>query len=147
VIVVDTTVLVYAVGADHALAAPCRELVRRVGDERLRATTTVEALQEFAHVRARRRGRPDAVELTRQYHTLFTPLLRIEPDDLDVGLDVFLGHDEVGAFDAVLAGATRRVGATALVTTDRGFAAVPGLRVLDPASPVFLEALDDVARQ
>jgi len=147
VIVVDTTVLVYAVGADHALAAPCRELVRRIGEEWLRATTTAEVLQEFAHVRARRRGRPDAVELTRQYHTLFTPLLRIEPDDLDAGLDVFLGHDEVGAFDAVLAGAARRRGATALVTADRGFDAVPGLRVLDPASPDFLEALDGAVRQ
>ncbi len=78
-IVVDTTVLVYAVGADHALAAPCRELVRRVGEEQLRATTTVEVLQEFAHVRARRLGRPDAVELTRQYHTLFSPFCGSDP--------------------------------------------------------------------
>jgi len=35
----------------------------------------------------------------------------------------------------------------ALVTADRGFDVVPGLPVLDPASPDFIESLDDVAGQ
>lgn len=143
-IVVDTTVLVYAVGGDHPLAAPCRDLVRRVGEGRLRATTTVEVLQEFTHVRARRRNRADAVELTRRYRTLFAPLVAVESSDLDAGLDLFLHHDEVGAFDAVLAAVTRRSGAATLVTADRAFASVPTLRVLDPASPDFLAALETV---
>lgn len=143
-IVVDTTVLVYAVGGDHPLAGPCRDLVRRVGDDRLRATTTAEVLQEFAHVRARRRGRADAVDLTRRYHTLFAPLVVVEAEDLDAGLEVFLQHEGLGCFDAVLAAVARRCGAAALVTADRAFAFVPVLRVLDPASPDFLEALESV---
>lgn len=141
-IIVDTTVLVYAVGGDHPLATSCQELVRRVGDDRLRASTTAEVLQEFAHVRARRRGRSDAVDLTRRYHTLFAPLVAVESADLDAGLDVLLQHEGVGSFDAVLAAVARRRGATALVTADRAFASVPTLRVLDPASPDFLDALD-----
>ena len=140
-IVVDTTVLVYAVGGDHPLAAPCRELVRRVGQGRLRAITTVEVLQEFAHVRARRRGRDDAADLTRRFHTLFAPLLRPEDDDLDLGLDLFVHHEGLGAFGAVLAAAARRSGARALVMADRGFATVSGLRTLDPSAPGFLDAL------
>ena len=141
-IVVGSTVLVYAVGGDHPLAAPCRELVRRIGDDRVRATTTVQVLQEFVHVRARRRGRADAVELARRYGTLFAPLVRPEEDDLDAALDLFLHHEDVGAFGAVLAAVTRRLGATALASADRAFTSIPGLGVLDPARPDFLETVE-----
>ena len=46
-IVVDTTVLVYAVGADHPLREPCRAVVSGVESGRLTASTTIEVIQEF----------------------------------------------------------------------------------------------------
>ena len=141
-IVVDTTVLVYAVGGEHPLAPPCRELVSRIGDGRVRATTTVEVLQEFTHVRARRRGRADAVELTGRFRVLLGPLLQVDEEDLQAGLDLFLDHEAVGAFDAILAATARRRRVTALVSADRALASVPGLSVLDPAEDGFLDALD-----
>lgn len=138
-IVLDTTVLVYAVGAGHALAEPCRELVRGIGAGEIRATTTVEVLQEFTHVRARRRGRQDAVELTRRFATLLSPLLQVESADLDRGLELFASEERLGAFDAVLAATVRRVGAAALVSADRGFAALRSPTHLDPSAPDFLD--------
>jgi predicted nucleic acid-binding protein len=65
VIVLDTTVLVYAVGDDHALRDPARAIVEAAEGGAVQATTTVEAIQEFVHVRARRRSRPDAAALGR----------------------------------------------------------------------------------
>ena len=59
-IVLDTTVLVYAVGAEHPLRDPSRELVGAIADGVIEATTTIEVVQEFVHVRARRRDRQDA---------------------------------------------------------------------------------------
>lgn len=64
-IVLDTTVLVYAKGAEHPLRDPCRDLVAAIADERIAATTTAEVIQEFVHVRARRRDRSDAAALGR----------------------------------------------------------------------------------
>lgn len=52
-ILLDTTVLVYAVAFEHALREPCRALISAIGDGRIAATTTVEVLQESTHVRAR----------------------------------------------------------------------------------------------
>jgi predicted nucleic acid-binding protein len=127
VIVLDTTVLVYAVGADHPLRDPCRRLVAAIADGRIEASTTVEVIQEFAHVRARRRGREDAAALARDYVELLSPLVEVGRDDLLRGLDLFAVQDRLGAFDAVLAAATIAGGATALVSADRGFAAVPEL--------------------
>ena len=66
-IVLDTTVLVYAVGVDHPLREPCQQLIRAIADGTILATTTTEVIQEFTHVRARRRDRKDAAELARDY--------------------------------------------------------------------------------
>ena len=81
-IVLDTTVLVYAVGADHTLREPCRQLIRAIADGTILATTTTEVIQEFTHVRARRRDRKDAADLARDYIELLSPLLIVEETDL-----------------------------------------------------------------
>ncbi len=138
-IVIDTTVLVYAVGADHPLREPCRALVAAIDAGEVVATTTVEVIQEFAHVRARRRGRADAAELARSYAELLAPLLIVDPDDLLDGLELFASVESIGAFDAVLAAAARRRDARGIVSTDAAFARVPALRHFDPAAPRFLD--------
>ena len=121
-IVLDTTVLAYAVGADHPLQVPCRRLVR----------ATVEVVQEFAHVRARRRDRQDAAELARDYIELLSPLLVVEEPDLREGLRLFEDSAGIGAFDAVLAAAAHAAGADALVSADAGFSAVANIRHVTP---------------
>lgn len=131
-IVLDTTVLVYATGVEHELRDPCRELVRAVADGRVEAATTVEVIQEFVHVRARRRTRADAVELGAAFVDLLGPLVTVTAGHLVDGLRLLLDHDRLGAFDAVLAAAALDVGARALMSADQAFASVPGLWHLVP---------------
>lgn len=133
-IVLDTTVLSYAVGEEHPLRDPCRRLLTAHATGGLVATTTVEVLQELTHVRARRRSRQDAAGLTRQYLDAFD-LLQTTPEDLRRGLALFEQHHELGAFDCVLAAVAMGHDAQALVSADRGFSSIPGLAWLDPASP------------
>lgn len=132
-ILLDTTVLVYAVGSDHPLREPCRRILSAHRDGRIEATTTIECVQEFAHVRASRRTRRDAVELARSYVEALRPLT-IELDDLERGLTLFERHPGLGAFDSILAAVALGRRAEALVTADRAFAVVPGLPVVDPSS-------------
>lgn len=129
-IALDTSVLLYAVGSEHSLREPGRAIVRALGEGRLRATTTAEVIQEFAHVRSRRRDREDAVRLARGYIRLLAPLLPIEEEHLDLGLAFFERHETLGAFDAVLAAAAVGSGIGTLVTADRGFVGVAGLSVV-----------------
>ncbi len=137
-IILDTTILVYAVGTDHPLRAPCRELIELVRDGAVRATTTIEVIQEFTHVRSRRRSREEAALLAREYGRGLAPLVLLEPDDLFDGLELFEVTDELGPFDAVLAATARRRG-SGLASADRSFGRVTGLRHLDPGSPGFLD--------
>jgi predicted nucleic acid-binding protein len=125
VIVLDTTVLLYAIGGEHPLRAPCRGILEAVTDGRVEATTTVEAIQEFAHVRARRQGRAEAVARAHDYVDLLSPLLTVDRAELEHGLDLFAATDRLGVFDAVLAAAAHSVQAEALVSADRAFAALP----------------------
>ncbi len=69
------------------------------------ATTTVEVIQEFAHVFARRRDRGDASRLARAWAALLAPLISTTRDDLEQGLTLYERNPRLGAFDAVLAAA------------------------------------------
>jgi uncharacterized protein len=132
VIVLDTTVLVYAKGADHPLRDPCRRLIAAIADRQIEATTTVEVIQEFVHVRARRRDRTDAVMLGSDYVELLSPLLTVTTEHLRRGLSLFEQVQRLGAFDAVLAAAAIEVSANALVSTDTAFVEAPDLPHLIP---------------
>jgi predicted nucleic acid-binding protein len=134
-IVLDTTVLVYAKGADHRFREPCRELIAAVADGRVQATTTPEVIQEFVHVRARRRDRRDAAALGRDYAELLAPLLQLRREDLVRGLALFEQVEALGAFDAVLAAAASGANASALVSADQAFAALPDVSHVVPDRP------------
>lgn len=133
-ILLDTTVLLYAVGEDHRLRAPARRVIQGVGAGRLAATTTPEVIQEFTHVRARRRSRSDAVGLARDLTTLLTPLTPVTADDLRLGLDLFERHADLGCFDAVLAAVARRVGAP-VVSADTALIEALGDDAVDLGGP------------
>lgn len=64
----DTTILVYAKGADHPLRDPCRRLIAAIEEGRVLATTTSEVIQEFVHVRA-----SDAIVTRRSSSDWHTP--------------------------------------------------------------------------
>jgi predicted nucleic acid-binding protein len=142
VILLDTTVLVYAVGSEHPLRAPSRAIVEHVVAGTVRATTTIEVIQEFAHVRGRRRGREDAASVARAFAGLLGPLATVGPEDLDVGLHLYAGADRLGSFDAVLAAVALDRAAT-LVSADAAFSEVDDLRRLELGQPDLLERLDD----
>ncbi len=129
-IVLDTTVLVYAKGADHPLRDPCRELLEALAAGDIEATTTVEVIQEFVHVRSRRRGREDAAALGNDFAELLSPLLPVGAQHLRQGLRLFQTTEQLGAFDTVLAAAAAE--ADALVSADSGFAGLTGLRHIVP---------------
>jgi len=131
VIVLDTTVLAYAAGGEHALRQPCRDLVTAAAAGLVRATTTVEVIQEFVHVHSRRRARPTATALGESYVEVLRPLLVVSERTLRAGLTLFAQRERLGAFDSVLAAVALEQGAT-LVSADRAFAEIGGLDLVVP---------------
>jgi predicted nucleic acid-binding protein len=142
-IVLDTTILLYAVGAEHPNREPSRRVVAAITEGRVAASTTVEVIQEFGHVYSRRRDRRAAVVVARRYAALLTPLLSATSEDLEDGLRIYERHPALGCFDSVLAACAIRADAEVFVSTDRGFGNVRGLRHLDPASEAIVTVLGE----
>jgi predicted nucleic acid-binding protein len=137
VIIVDTTVLAYAVGMSHPLKEPSERLLAAVAAGAVQATTTVEVIQEFAHIRSRRFPRRDAVRVARGYAQLLSPLLAADEDVLERGLAIYERNARIGAFDAILAASALVSDAEVLVSADSAFGSVPRLRHVMPGTPEF----------
>lgn len=134
-ILLDTTILAYAVGGEHPLRERCRDALGAIGDGRLAATTTIEVIQEFAHIYARRRPRRDAQLRATDTIELLRPLIQPDEHDLVRGLELFASYERLGSFDSILAAvAISRDHVVGLMSADRAFADVAGLRYIDPAS-------------
>ncbi len=111
------------------------QLIEALGKGRVQATTTPEVIQEFVHVRARRRSRADAAALGGWFADLLAPLIVVDANALSAGLQLFDRLPRLGAFDAVLAATAISAGAAALISADAGFASVgEELRWLDPSA-------------
>jgi len=132
-IILDTTVLIYAVGEAHPLRESCISILSAHRDGTIDAVTTVEVIREFTHVYARRRDRAAAMTLAFHYADAL-PLLETTATDLRRGLGLFVRHPELGAFDAVLVAVALSRDEAMLISADRAFGVVPGLRWIDPAS-------------
>jgi uncharacterized protein len=90
-------------------------------------------IQEFVHVRARRRERNDAAALGRDYAELLSPLLAVTLETIQRGMVLFETTPRLAAFDAVLAAAaSTAAGAAALVSADTAFADLPGIPYIVP---------------
>lgn len=138
-ILLDTNVLVYAVGRRHALQPVAADLVSLAGQLPLRTTRRV--VEEFANVFARAgRSRKEAVARAHDWFAALGPVVPIEDDDVSAGLDLWQRHSGLQQFDATFAATARRLDAT-LVSADRAYASVAGLRWVDLADPNLLDTL------
>lgn len=132
VFLIDTNVLMYASGGNHPLKAPCDKIILAIADDDLVATTTPEAIQEYAHIFARRRGRRAAVERATEFATLLAPLLPTEHEHLAAGLQLWADNEQLGAFDAIFAAVALDTKYATIVSADRAFTSVPGLNHVFP---------------
>lgn len=136
-IVLDTTILVYATGGDHPARNDSLRLLEAIADGRIEGTTTVEVIQEFVHVRARRQGRADAAKAGRSFAELLEPLLVVPGALVEPGLRIFERSKSLGAFNAFLAATVVASAADALVSADRAFSSVSRLTHIVPGTAEF----------
>jgi predicted nucleic acid-binding protein len=130
----DTNVAIYARSDDTGspFRASCRRLLELAAQGAFQAEASVEFVQEFVHVRTRLLGdrlaaAAEAVDLARAF-----TLHPVEMVDVLRALDLFTAVPGLDALDAVHAATALRHGAEAIVTADRAFDRVPGLRRVDP---------------
>lgn len=131
---IDTAVLIYAVGADHPLRAASREIVAAAGAGELELHASVEMVQEFAFHRMRRGDRLAAVRQARDVAGLCI-LHDFDRAVMQTALDLIADSDTLGGRDAVHAATAVQHGLSIIISPDTAFDNIPGLRRIGPDTP------------
>ena len=126
-ILVDSNVPMYLVGAAHPHKVDAQRLLESALAAGERLVTDVEVLQELCH-RYAAIGRRDAIQpafdATLQ---VVDDVLAIEKLDADAAKDIVLRYAALSARDALHVAVMRHHGIERIMTFDRGFDAVPGI--------------------
>lgn len=126
-VLVDASVFLYAIGADHELKAPCRAVLAHPG---LELHASVELVQEVVFHRMRVGDRSSSVAAAR----LVADACELHAFDADVlGRALSLiAEGSIGGRDAVHAATAVAAGIGAIVSPDGDFDGIPGLVRIDP---------------
>jgi hypothetical protein len=129
---IDTGVIMYAAGSSHPLREPSRRILAMVESGTLLAVTSTEVVQEIAH-RYLSIGRRDIAErLTADTLDLFAPVLPITHAVVRRLPSLIAQYPGLAARDLIHVATCQHEGVTDIVSPDRGFDEVAGLRRLDP---------------
>jgi uncharacterized protein len=133
----DTNIFLYAVGREHPLREACRQLIQRISEGELLATTSTEVVQEVLHVLCRRGECETGCELAAMILELFPDLLVVGRTELEEARRLLLILPDLPVRDAIHAATLRTNSIQRLVTADRHFDRVGGLERISPADALL----------
>lgn len=123
---------IYALGEPSALRQPCLRILQAAAADQIDAFASTEMIQEFVFHRLRRTGdRARSVADGREVVAL-TTVLDFNTTVLDGALDLVESLATIRGRDAVHAATALVFGIPAIVSPDKAFDEVPGLRRVDP---------------
>jgi uncharacterized protein len=131
-ILVDSNIPMYLVGADHPHKVDARRLLERLVTERQRLVSDVEVFQEILHRYAaidRREAIQPAFDALR---AVVDEVFPVEEVDVVRAKDLLGTHPALSARDALHAAVMERRGIARVLTFDRGFDAVAGVERISP---------------
>jgi uncharacterized protein len=135
VIFIDANVPMYLIGRDHRHKVDAQSVLERLAGERRRLTTSSEVFQEVLHryLSIDRRDKIEpAFELLRR---IVDEVLAIEEADVFLAKDIVHAHLGLSARDALHAAVMRRHQITEILSFDRGFDAIAGIRRIAGGAP------------
>jgi uncharacterized protein len=129
-ILVDSNIPMYLVGAAHPHKLDSQRLLETALSAGERLLTDAEVLQEICH-RYAAIGRRDAIQPAfNAILGVVDDVLPIDHDDAEAGKDILLQYASLSARDAIHTAVMRRHGITRIMTFDRGFDHHPGIERL-----------------
>ncbi len=129
-ILIDSNVPMYLVGAAHPHKADAQRLLERLVIDNRRLVSDAEVLQEILH-RYVAIGRPDAIQPA--FDALLGAVDEVFPITVETSKrarDVVLGSPALSPRDAVHVAVMRQHDLEEIFSFDRGFDGVPGIRRL-----------------
>ena len=130
-LLLDATVPIYAAGRPHAMREPCTAWMEAVAQGLIKGYASTEMVQEFVFHRIRVTGDRWKSTTEAQDLSMSVILLPFDTEVLNRAL-ALLPTVAIGGRDCVHAATALSYGIDAIVTSDKAFDTVPGLRRIDP---------------
>lgn len=142
-VLLDANVFLHALGADPTLRPACEGILDHLRKGLIGGEAATLMVEEIVHVRHRRTGdRARSVADGRAVASAVATLHPVGERELNSAMELFGAHGTLQARDAIHLAVARRHGLTTILSTDRGFDGIEGIRRVDPAD---LAAVDDLA--
>jgi predicted nucleic acid-binding protein len=126
-ILIDSNVPMYLVGADHPHKIDAQRLLERCIAERRRLVTDAEVMQEILH-RYSAIERKDAIQPALDALLgVVDEVLPVEGDDVLAARDILMGIPGLSSRDALHLAIMRHHGVESVLSFDRSFDLVPGV--------------------
>ena len=129
----DTNIVIYALGGEHPYRDPCRAVINQLEGRHHDYAVSAEMLQEVLSVFWNKRDLKTGIEAVNKLLAVFPSPIPIT--GAEVALAIRLIEQSLGLSprDAIYAAIVLGHGLEGIVSADRGFDQVPGLRRYDPA--------------
>jgi uncharacterized protein len=129
----DTNVVLYAIGGPHPYAEPCRRILALAGAGVLSLEAPVDLVQEVMHHRTRHLGDRRQAAADAMAAAELCRLHAVEPDDARAATELFASSTTLSARDAIFAAIAARHGLRTILSANDAFDGLTQLRRIDPA--------------
>jgi uncharacterized protein len=130
----DANIVMYCLGKEHPLKAPCLQVVERIRDGRLSVCTSTEVQQETLHRYYMEKRR----DLGDQAYRLLTDLCHViypvVSEDTERAFSILHEVSDLNIRDAVHAAVMLNNGLTHILSTDTHFDHIAGITRVEPGS-------------
>lgn len=133
----DVSIPMYAAGGEHPSREPCVQTMMEIAAGRLNVVLDAESIQEVLYRFGRLQAWDIGARLAASLFDIVPNVLPVTADDARVSLDLFTeyGPRGVSARDLIHVAVMRNNGLTEVLSTDRHYDVVAGIRRVDPTAP------------
>jgi len=127
VILVDSNIPMYLVGAAHPHKADAQRWVEKLLSERQRLVTDAEMLQEILHRYVALKSRNAVQPAFDSLLGVVDEVLTVDRAIIERAKEIVFGHERLSARDAVHLAVMEQNGIDRILSLDRGFDGFPGI--------------------
>ena len=128
---IDTNIVIYAAGKAHPLQEEARKVLDRVSEGALHANIDAEVLQEILHVYSARKERRKGFDTVDDLLVLFPNPIPLGREEIETARDLMRAYSFLGARDAIHAAVVQTHDLEGIVTADKVFDRIKGLKRFD----------------
>jgi len=128
----DANIIMYAMGGDHPLRAPCRDQLERIKKGELAVVTSTEVLQELLHRYLSLKMPGHAEEAFHATAGLCRKVFPVTLSDLEKAMEIIKANSTLNARDAVHAAVMLNNKIENILSTDQHFDAIEGIKRVAP---------------